>query len=70
MPLKMSAKETSLAFSINVHPPQYLLWGAENFFFFFLALLRFRSFLSQRNTTCTLNPLLSQILVNKLGQTQ
>ena len=35
MPLKMSAKETSLAFSINLHPPQYLLWGAEIFFFFF-----------------------------------
>ena len=35
MPLKMSAKETSLAFSINLHPPQYLLWGPEIFFFFF-----------------------------------
>ena len=33
MPLKMSAKETSLAFSINLHPPQYLLWEAEIFFF-------------------------------------
>lgn len=30
----MSAKETSLAFSINLHPPQYLLWEAEIFFFF------------------------------------
>ena len=33
MPLKMSAKETSPAFSIILHPPQYLLWGAEIFFF-------------------------------------
>ena len=44
----MSAKETSLAFSINLHPPQYLLWEAEIFFFFFGSLTVSVIFIAQK----------------------
>ena len=44
----MGAKETSLAFSINLHPAQYLLWGAEILFFFFGSLTVSVIFIAQK----------------------